>query len=340
MLGRSIFTLRLVTPHGTRELTSKAVPAGGHLPSQGIYRVGPGGERLAWLAGTVMHVLDSDGRERTFGQLVRMFRFAPDGKQIAYVESSAIVLADLSTGALRTLGSIDAQYFLWMGWIRGGPFVVARTPAGPRTITYFPLDGAPRLVATRPEHIERAVGTPSSTRLIWFTESGIFTGDAAAGEPRRLADSPWRDVTTAEMAPDASEAAWSDSNGLYRVDAASGKVTRVAQLPATSLWYSPDGSELAYGWYSNAFVRRSEEVKRLLPHPVDKIRIGGVRFRRDAPGLLVLKNDDLLAWDPDRGAAPERVAHAAGLVDADLFRGGVVMVVARPDAKDPPRQRR
>lgn len=76
----------------------------------------------------------------------------------------------------------------------------------------------------------------------------------------------------------------------------------------------------------------------VLPRVRDDARIGGVRFRRDAPGLLVVDKDELVAWDPDRGAV-ERVTRADGLVDGDLSRGGVVTPTSEPDPADPRRYR-
>jgi len=349
VLGRSIFTLRVTTARGARDLMTWPVAGGARLPSQGIYRVAPGGERLAWLDGRVLRVLDADGRERKLAEHVSMFRFAPDGKQLVFLERGAVVLADPATGARRTLGSIDAQFFIWMEWIRGGVVVAAREKTGEaRTITYFPVavdgavDGAadakPRLVARHDFHIHRVTGTPSSTRLVWFTAHGIFGGDALAGEPRLLDGSYNFDryLLNAELAPDASEAVWTDDFGLHRIDATSGRVATIARAPMQSLWYSADGRELAYADQSNAFVRRGDRVTRMLAHTDWGAGVGTARYRRDAPGLLVIRNGEALAWNPD-GGARERLARATGVVDADTFRGGMVLIVARPDPKDPPR---
>jgi hypothetical protein len=333
VLGRSTFTLRL----GTRVLTARTIAAAGHLPSQGIYRVAPGGERLAWLDGGVLRVIDAAASERAFGQSVSMFRFAPDGGQLAFVDRDSVVLADVKSGERRVLGAVDAQYFLWMEWVRGGPIVVARSKAGPRTITWFPTSGVPRLVVTQPEHIERAVGTPASTTIVWLTGRGIFTADVTAGNARRLSDEPATELITAEMSPDGREVTWSYDAGMKRIDVASGRVSRVGRVHASSLWYGTDGA-LAYSWLDNAFVRRGDDVKKLLPRSNIEARVHGLRFRRDAPGLLVVEKDELLAWDPDAGKL-ERLARADGLVDADLFRGGVVTLVSTPDPADPPRQR-
>jgi hypothetical protein len=68
------------------------------------------------------------------------------------------------------------------------------------------------------------------------------------------------------------------------------------------------------------------------------LKVHGLRFRRDVPGLLVVKKDELLAWDPDAGTL-DSLARADGLVDADIFRGGIVTLVAKPDPSDPPRRR-
>jgi hypothetical protein len=264
-----------------------------------------------------------------------MFRFAPDGKQIAYVDRSALVLAELSSGTQRTLGSIDAQNFLWMEWVRGGPVLAARMRTGPRTITFFPVEGAPRLVARHTEHIYRVVGTPSSMKLVWFTERGIFTGDAGSSEPRQLSNYVVYALSTAEMAPNGSEAAWSDDRGMRRIDVSTGKLTRLGHVRASSLWYASDGAMLAYAGYANAYVRHGDEVKRLLPKSDGEIR--ALRFRRGAAGLLVVKRDDLLAWDPDRNSL-ERITHADYMIDGDMFRGGVVVMVSHPDPRNPPRE--
>jgi hypothetical protein len=199
-------------------------------------------------------------------------------------------------------------------------------------------DGTPRLVARHNFHIHRVVGTPSSTRLVWFTARGIFGGDALAGEPRLL-DATYnfnRHLVTAELAPDASEAVWADDLGLHRVDASSGRVSTIARAPMQSLWYSPDGRELAYADQTNAFVRRGEHVTRMLARSDYGAGVGTARYRRDAPGLLVIKDGEALAWNPDAGTR-ERLARSTGVVDADTFRGGMVMIVARPDPRDPPR---
>ena len=334
MLGRSIFTLRL----GARVLTTRTVPGFGRLPSQGIYRVSPDGGRLAWLDGGRLHVLDGAGHERVVGAAVSMFRFSPDGATLALVDGHDVVLAEVASGERRTLGTVDAMFFLWIEWVRGGPIVVARSHAGPRTITYFPTEGAPRLVATRPEHIVRAVGTPSSTTIVWFTGRGIFAADVAGGGVRRLSpDDAAAQLITAEMSPDGREVTWSYDLGMKRIDIASGRISRVGGVSATSVWYGPDGA-LAYARFDNAFLRRGAAVARLLRRPHADARIGGVRFRCDAPGLLVVDHDELVAWDPDRGAV-ERVTRADGLVDGDLFRGGVVTLTSQPDPADPRRYR-
>src|SRR5260370_24143344 len=116
---------------------------------------------------------------------------------------------------------------------------------------------------------------------------------------------------------------------MWRVSATRGVVRRINRLQASSVWYGPDGT-LAYAWAGNAFFRRGEEVKRLLPHTDFDANIRGLRFRRDGPGLLVLKKDELLAWDPDRGTL-DRIARAPRAVDAALFRGRIPMLLSRPD---------
>jgi hypothetical protein len=331
LLGRSIITLKL----GTRVLTSRVVAADRQLPSQGIYRVSTDGQRLAWLDGAVLHLLEATGREQQFGNRVRMFRLSPDGAALAYVDGGDMVLADLAAGTRRSLGSISAAYFLGIEWIEGGPIVVARTHEGPRTITYFPVAAPPRLIARQPEHIERAVGTPSSTRVVWFTGRGVFSADAKAGEVRQLSAAPINGFITGEMAPDGSSAAWSENYAMKRIELATGKVTRINALSATSLWYGDDGA-LAYSWYDNAFYRQGEEVKRLFTHANYEAHIGGVRFRHGAAGLLVVEKSEAVAWNPADGSIT-RVVSLDGLVDADEFAGGVVTLVSRPDQKDPPR---
>src|SRR5262249_49875453 len=144
------------------------------------------------------------------------------------------------------------------------------------------------------------------------------------------------ELITAEMSPDGNEATWSYNYGMKRVDVATGKVTRVGHVHASSLWYRDDGA-LAYAGLDNAFVRRGEALVRFLPGSNDAAGIAGVRPRRDAAGLLVVKKGELLAWDPDGGKI-ERLARAEGLVDADVWKGGVVTLVSRPDPTDPPHQ--
>jgi hypothetical protein len=338
VLGRSIFTLSLVSAGGTRELTSLTVEASRGLPSQGIYRVAPGGERLAWIDGAVLRVLDAGGQRRSFGRRVTMFRFAPDGGQLAYLDDKDVVLADLKTGERRTLGAVTAQVMSWMDWIRGGPIVVGRTREEKRTITWFPLAGTPRVLASRPEFIFLVAAAPSSTRVVWFTEGKIFAVDAASPEPPRVLDDGRRRygrAITAELAPDGSGATWSDENGVHRIDVTTGQVTLVNRLNAQSLWYAEDGA-LAYSSFDNAFYRRGDEVKRFGVRPW----IHGLRFRRDAPGLLVVTDHDVMAWDPVADTR-QRLAHAGGrLVDGDAFRGGVVTLTTRSDPSDPVRQGR
>jgi hypothetical protein len=66
-----------------------------------------------------------------------------------------------------------------------------------------------------------------------------------------------------------------------------------------------------------------------------------VRFRRDRPGMLIVRGKNVLSWNPSDGSRQPLARNddpLAKIVDADVFRGGVVVWLSRSDPDDPVRR--
>ena len=333
MRGRRIESMELISPAGRRTLASWNVDIHDSREAQSVYQVAPGGDYLALLTGGELKLFDAAGKSRRAGREVTLFRFAPSGSSLAMVAGGQVEVIDLATWAHRRLGSAPGAVL--MEWVAGG--VVIR--GGHHAITYYPLDGTPHLVATEAAHVERLMGASHGTRVAWFTMSGLFLADVAdSSQPRQLTGGV-ESLITAEMAPDGSHVVYA-ANSLHQVDA-DGTNRRLSPGMMFSLWFSPDGGELAYSWGANAAIRQGETARTFMKRGVPNHDIESVRFRRDASGMLVLRGRDVLSWDPDSGRH-QLLARVAGesdakVLDADVFRAGVVAWISRPDPTDPPR---
>ena len=87
---------------------------------------------------------------------------------------------------------------------------------------------------------------------------------------------------------------------------------------------------------------RWREVRFGAPSTLPTI-IDSVRFRRDADGLIGVRDNHVFAWDPRRATEQLLWTEAAGgyrLIGAERFQGGLVVWREHPDPPGaPPRGR-
>lgn len=318
---------------GERQLTRRVVPGwelGEPTFTQRLFLASPGGRYLAWAdpASGSLRVLGGK-RERVIAQVAgRDARFSPDERFLAAVRTAdgggaEVVVLDLASGDLDALGAIGAP--LWMEWVAGG-VVVSHQAKERTTITYLPQDGG------RP--VEVATGAPGELagrfttarrghRAMYFFQRRAFVVDveAAAADAREVGALP-ADIDNAEMAPDGGEAAVVVvGGGIYRWKQG-GELAQLATDAAHTVWYSADGSQLAYASLDKAVVIEGESRRELAAPSYD---LNAMRFRGDQ--LVVSMGTRVLRWNPRTGARKLLGTSPRGqtVQAADLYQGGLVL---------------
>jgi len=320
---------------GDRQLSRKVVP-GWEVGStdtftQRLFLASPGGSYLAWADGKgALHVRDRSGRERVIsGVAGRDARFSADERHLATSlgDGSAtgfdIVVFDTASGARRVIGSVGRPE--WIEWVADGVVVSSVESADKIAITYLPLDGKPVRVASGPpaDLATRFTTARRGHRAMYFFQKRAFVVDveAAEADAREVGQLPGG-VDNAEMAPDGSEAALVvPGSGVYRWKDG-GELVQLGTEAAHTVWYSADGSQLAYAAVDKAVVFEDGARHELTTDDYD---LNAMRFHGDQ--LVVSMGVKALLWNPRTGGKKLLGQSPRGqtVQAADLYRGGAVL---------------
>jgi len=374
VLRESTYEIVLVPDGGAppEVLASRRFPSGGLVASRLVYRVAPAGKWLAYAgARDELHLRRASGPEIVVDDAKRGFAFSPDGAAVAVVvtlgqhfrthrkwagdsahEEDEIALVDLTTGTLRSLGTaFDVGE---ISWTKDGLVVAHQARRDERqhdasgfhwmwdrVLSLF-RPGAEPVDLFRGE-LDRFVAAARASRLLLFRPTGVYAMDTMHPDrpPRRFDDS-YGNVFNAEMSPDGTVALFSAAenlNGttfkwhLFLTDAAG---PHAVGDHADDLWFADDGATFVWSAHDRVFYgegARWRELRFGAPSTPPKT-IDSVRFRRDADGLIAVRDNRVFAWDPGRATEQLLWTEAAmgyRLIGAERFQGGLVVWREHPD---------
>lgn len=322
-----------------RELSRRVVPewqlSGIGIYTQRLYLASPRGTYLAHAgdADGALRVRDRRGRERIIEDAGgRDLRFSPDERHLAAVREGAagseLIVVELATGVTRSLGASDPE---WMEWVSGGLVTTEHPHPGQAAalLVHHPLDGERRVLTEASASMTlRFTTARRGTRVMFFDDGRIRLLDVDQPDqaPLDVGELPSA-VANVEMTPDGSEAAIHTFDGLYRWTA-----TGLAKIDPDStihsLWYSADGSQLAYASTEGATVLAGDKAYRFDAGDVD---LRAMRFRTGSSGLILAVGDRAIWWQPlaDTRRTLARAASEESLEGVEVFRGGTVLWTRR-----------
>jgi hypothetical protein len=320
---------------GDKQLSKHTVPywelGNSDTFTQRIFLASPRGSYLAWSDpdSGALRVRGGAARERVIARVAgRDARFSPDESRLAAIRSgdgdaAEVVVLDLVSGELSRLGSVGAP--LWMEWVQGG-VVVSHQEKDKVTITYMPLDGGkPSTVAsgTATDLNGRFTTAKRGHLAMYFFQRRAYVVDVEAAEAdARQVGELTANIDNAEMAPDGSEAAVVViGGGIYRWKNG-GELAQLGMETAHTVWYSADGSELAYASTEKAVVLAEGTRRELTAKDYD---LNAMRFH--GAELVVSMGSKALLWNPKTGTTKllGRSAKGQTVQAADLYQGGTVL---------------
>ena len=319
---------------GEKQLDRKVVPGwevgSSDTFTQRLFLASPGGSYLAWADGKgALHLRDRKGRERVIaGVGGRDARFSADERHLATSKSDGtatgfeILVLDTKSGDRRVLGSVGRPE--WMEWVKDGVVVSHVESADKIAITYLPLAGEPVQVASGPpaDLATRFTTARLGQRAMYFFKKRAFVVDVEAAEAdAREVGELTGSVDNVEMAPDGSEAAMVVGSAVYRWKDG-GELVQVGTEAAHTIWYSADGSMLAWAGLEKAVVLADAARHELASADYD---LNAMRFHGDQ--LVVSMGDKALLWNPTSGARKVLGQSGKGrtMQAADVYQGGVVL---------------
>ena len=319
---------------GEKQLSKHTVPewelGNADTFTQRIFIASPGGTYLAWgdAATGALHVRGGE-RERVIAQVAgRDARFSPDDSHLAAVRTgeggaTEVVVLDLASGAIDRLGSIGTP--LWMEWVEGG-VVVSHQDKDKVTITYMPLEGGkPTTVASgaASDLAGRFTTAKRGHRAMYFFQRRAYLVDVEAAEAdARQVGELTANIDNAEMAPDGSQAAVVVvGGGIYRWKEGE-EMVQLGMDSAHTIWYSADGSQLAYASSDKAVVLADGTRRELAAKDYD---LNAMRFHGDQ--LVVSMGTRALLWNPKTGTTRVLGKSPKGqtVQAADIYRGGTIL---------------
>ncbi|HEV8325221.1 MAG TPA: hypothetical protein VG389_26630, partial [Myxococcota bacterium] len=242
---------------------------------------------------------------------------------------------DLASGTGRTLGRFSTVESL--EWLRDGLVVqhtvdtaegVADEAGELHTVaelTYVPLAGASRLLWSG-ERLDGPIAAASrGGRVTFFAGGKVLSADALRpGSVPLVHGSYLGEVRNVEVSPFGGRAAFVTWDGVYVVEG-DGAPREIDALGGVhTIWFSDDGAALAYASPARAVFVTRDTVAYLDATALD---LRALRFRRDAPGLLVSFQHELVAWDPTTGTKKvlATVKAPEDLEGADVYTGGKLL---------------
>ena len=372
MLRESTYEIVLVPDGGgaPQVLASRRYYANMKVASRLTYRVAPGGEWAAYGgADDELHLRPALGPEIVVEHVKHGFAFAPDGRSVAVAltrgmrfrkvrrwmgtsqhEEDEIAVVALPDGARHALGTaFDVER---MEWIQGGLVVAQQVRRDERQhgvdgwhwmwdreLTLFRADHEPATLFRG--DLGRFTAAARGSRILYFNQAGAYEMDASRPErpPRRL--DVWRDnVGNAEISADGTVAlfglqpiayTYPRPRPLFLVDGAG---PRPVGENVGDLWFADQGRTFVFSTGERLFYGDGTDLRELHFGEAPKAEIDSVRFRRDGRGLIGVRGNQVLAWDPEQAREAvlytEPDAHLK-IIGAEHFRGGLLLWRERPD---------
>jgi hypothetical protein len=325
--------------------------------TQRLFLVSPDGSALVYTADQRHLRLRGPGGERVIDRAAdRDVRFSADGRWLATLRGTppgfprtpanqavgqpiaggtgadlTVAVFDVRGGEPRALGTV--HHPSWMEWVKDGVVVSHHEPVSfQQILTYFPLEGGPRVLVSGRSLDARFTAAARGTRVLFFNVTEVFSVDVTGGEPVAAGKLP-TPVWNVEMSPDGNEAAIVTHNALQRWRPDGIEPIESGRTIHT-VWYSPGGKALAYAANDEAVVLAGGK-RHALPAPASDLR--ALRFRHGGDGLIAVRGDAAILWRPATGDQHVLAQTDAEwtLQAADVYRGGTVLWTRRHDGAPP-----
>jgi hypothetical protein len=305
------------------------------IPSQRRFQVSPDARVLAYTRPDTgaLHVLRRDGAELVLagvGEDDR--RFSADGRTLAVVRAFAgqarvdrVHLDGMEAHLWALLPRVRWTQLCADGLVASHPTSIALDLDGPSSLTLVPWEGPPRTLVKTDTMLLEFCAAAAGSRIVYTIGPYPWSLARPGAAPRRLSGE-WRRSDNMEMSPDGSRIAFVTNEGLALVEGDAQARRFGAEPWIHSVWFSPDGAEVAWASPEVAVWRRGSEEHRLAPVPAGT-RITAMRFLHGCPGLLVSRGRQVVRWRPDRNEVEELATVDDGreLLGADAFAGGLVL---------------
>ena len=313
-----------------------------YSPSQRQFQVSPDGRVLAYARPdrSAIHLLRRDGAEAVLERVSGYdARFTQDGRTLAFAAEGEDYRAPARRPALRPahlraepVGGAPPRPAV-DGALRGGPRRLAlgqehdrrghRSFRGSASRRQFASDD--RRTGIGPG-FQRFCAARAGTRVVCIDQRSAWSFDGPGATPRQLPIDP-QPVPNAELSPDGRVLAVATKNGLLLFEDDEPPQRFAIESAVQSVWFSPDGAELAWATSDVAVWRRGRDERRLV---LREGTIAAMRFVRSGRGLLLSIGGDLVLWSPERDEKTVLTSVDGELLGADVFDGGLALWAGKP----------
>jgi hypothetical protein len=317
------------------------------LPSQRRFQVSPDARILAYTRPDTgaLEIVRRDGRATSIAHVREGdVRFSPDGKVLVALRGGygpqLVTRVDLGRFDAGTWAELRNPS--WVEFCAAGAVVLHHHDNNrEQCLTLLPWDGgAPQTLVQTGWGLTRFTVAKAGTRIVYFHQGNIHALDRPGAAPERLGLVPGVIVQNAEMSPDGRTVAFASSYGLHVIEGDAVVLRSQADEEVHSIWFSRDGSALAWASRDRAVFRKNGEERVLAAE--EGAPIVAMRFLQASPGLVVTRGREVLHWNPEQDAVETITALDADgreLIGADVFDGGIVLWTATPWEQAGHRQR-
>lgn len=311
-----------------------------YSPSQRQFQVSPDGRVLAYARTdkNAIHLLRRDGAEAVIERVSGYdARFTPDGRTLAVAaegedyEHPRVDRVDLRTFE-RSPWAVLPHSPWWMELCAAGLVVSHWGKGMAGEVTLLPWIGEPQAFASDDRRtgigpgFQRFCAARAGTRVVCIDRRLAWSFDGPGATPRELPIDP-QPVPNAELSPDGRVLAVATRNGLLLFEGDGPPQRFAIESAVQSVWFSPDGAELAWATSDVAVWRRGRDERRLV---LREGTIAAMRFVHGGRGLLLSIGGDLVLWSPERDEETVLTSVEGELLGADLFDGGLALWAGKP----------
>jgi hypothetical protein len=307
------------------------------LPSQRRFQVSPDARILAYTRPDTgaLEIVRRDGRATSVAHVREGdVRFSPDGKVLVALRGGygpqLVTRVDLARFDANTWAELRNPS--WVEFCAAGAVVLHHHEDNrSQCLTLLPWDGgAPQQLVKTEWGLTRFTVAKAGTRIVYFHQGNILALDRPGAAPERLGLVPGIIVHNAEMSPDGRTVAFASSHGLFVIEGDAVVLRSQADEDVHSIWFSCDGSALAWAGPNRAVFRKDGKERELA---AEGTPIAAMRFLQASPGLIVTRGREVLHWNPEQDTVEAISAlddDGRELIGADIFDGGIVLWTATP----------